>query len=155
MFTLSSWSGLFVGLRWCKEDIKLHCRRAHGLLWPHLQTSFPPPSASASISSWMVFKKRAVQLFTWLSCNATKGFEKKIWKLVLGCLRVFHSAGNKSQDKRQLQLPIFTTGDNWSSMETPDSKTWEKLLWSGNSQLAISSHSHPHAFLEDQCILGH
>lgn len=48
----------------------------------------------------------------WLSCNSTKLFKKKIWKPVLGCLRVFHSACNKSQDMRQSQLHIFSTGDS-------------------------------------------
>lgn len=103
----------------------------------------------------MIFKKWAIQLFTWLSCNSTRLFEKKIWKLVLGCLRAFHSACNKSQDVRQLQLHIFTTGDNWSSTQTPDSKTWDKWLWTGNSRWAVSSPTHSDAFLQDQCILGH
>lgn len=141
------------GFLWVWDDVTNY-KTSHGLLWPHLQTSFRPPFALVSISAWMIFKKWGVQLFTWLFCNSEKLIEKKIWKLVLGCLRVFHSACNKFQEVRQLQLHISTTGDSWSSTWTPEIRL-ETNDWTGNSQWALSSHSRSAAFLQHQHILGH
>lgn len=60
-----------------------------------------------AISAWMVFKKQAVQLFTFLSCNSAQLVEKKIWKPVLRCFRGFHSTCHESQDVGIYSLPAL------------------------------------------------